>query len=66
VTPEEYNYAAFPLDMDDPVFEAFPTKLRVGQRAPDPQLHDLAAGKTMRLSEVTRLGLTVLEFGSLT
>lgn len=66
MTPDEYNYAVFPLDMDDPLFEAFPNKHLVGQPAPDPMLFDLATGEHLRLSELTRSGLTVLEFGSLT
>lgn len=66
MSPNEYNYAAFPRDADDPVFAAFAEGLKVGQRAPDPSLIDLDAGRAVRLRDLTKAGLLVLEFGSFT
>ena len=66
MTPEEYNYAVFPRDADDPVFAAFAEGLKVGRRAPDPCLIELASGHAVQLRDLTQDGLLVLEFGSFT
>ena len=66
MTPEDYNYAVFPRDMDDPVFAAFAEGLKVGRRAPDSTLLDLDSGQPVGLRDLTRDGLLVLEFGSYT
>jgi hypothetical protein len=63
---EPYNYPAFPPDNDVEHFTRFPEILKVGERAPDPELYDLETGEMVRLSDYTRRGLTVIEFGSLT
>lgn len=62
----EYNYATFPPDDDVDAFAGFATHMRVGATAPDPVLIDLARGDEVRLSQFTRRGLTVVEFGSFT
>ncbi len=61
-----YNYAVFPPDDDVEAFANFPNHLKAGQRAPDPDLLDLEHRAPVRLSDFTRQGLTVVEFGSLT
>jgi len=61
-----YNYLVFPPDDDVGAFAAWPEFLKAGHRAPDPQLLDLESGDMVRLTEVTREGLTVVELGSLT
>ncbi len=63
---ETYNYAVFPAEDDVEVFARFGEHLKVGQRAPDFELIDLASGELVRLSSFTSRGLTVFEFGSLT
>lgn len=60
-----YNYAVFPLDGDGESFKRFPTVLPVGAKAPDFTAIMLDGGEA-RLSDFTRRGLTVIEFGSLT
>ncbi len=62
----EYNYATFPSDDDPELFAVFFEHLKPGERAPDPDLVDLDSGETVRLSEFTRQGLSVIELGSLT
>jgi hypothetical protein len=66
VTTDDYNYAIFPPADDVEAFDGFADHLRVGERAPDPVLVDLETGQETRLSEYTRRGPTVVEFGSLT
>lgn len=61
-----YNYATFPLDLDMPDFEAFPSVLRVGQRAPAGEVIDAATGESVQLSRYWRSGPVVIEFGSIT
>lgn len=53
-----YNYAHFPQDLDGPLFNAFPQKLRVGMAAPD--------GELTRLDDAARVraSLSVLEVRS--
>lgn len=63
---DSYNYASFPPEDDVDAFLCFPEIVKVGTRAPDPELTDLETGEPVRLSEVTRRGVTVIEFGSLT
>jgi hypothetical protein len=61
-----YNYANFPLDMDQVDFEAFPGVLTVGGRAPSGDVIDAATGTAVRLSSFWRSGPCVIEFGSIT
>lgn len=63
---DQYNYAVFPPEDDPEIFGGFPHHITVGERAPDGTLLDLETGQSVRLSELTRNGLTILEFGSLT
>ena len=60
-----YNYAVFPPPDDAEHFRAFPAVLPVGSRAPDFTAVRLD-GTAVRLSEYTRQGPTVIEFGSVT
>ncbi len=62
---EAYNYAVFPPASDPTRFRDFPDRLPVGSPAPDVELTRLDGG-TARLSEYTRRGPTVIEFGSIT
>jgi hypothetical protein len=66
MSSDNYNYGAFPPEDDVDAFAHFMEFLKVGQVAPDPELTELATGERMRLSSLTRQGLTVIEFGSLT
>ncbi len=66
MTAQGYNYATFPSDDDVAYFGRFQEHLKVGEPAPDAELLDLESGEMVRLSEITRDGLTILEFGSLT
>lgn len=69
-----YNYRSFPLDMDMDDFVRFPEVARVGTKAPDGELTEAGPepdeiptpGRTVRLSELFRNRVAVLEFGSLT
>ncbi len=61
-----YNYPVFPPDDDVEAFANFQGHLKVGQRAPDPELEDLESGSRVRLTNFSSRGLTVVEFGSLT
>jgi len=63
---DDYNYAVFPPEDDVEAFRDWPEFLKAGARAPDPELRYLDSGRPVRLSEWTRRGLTVIEFGSLT
>ena len=60
-----YNYAVFPLSGDAEHFRAFPGVLPVGSRAPDFTAMRLD-GTSVRLSDYTRQGPTVIEFDSVT
>ena len=62
----DYNYEHFPLDLDMSTFEAFPSALKVGQRAPSGTLVKADHGKLIRPSKAWRSGPAVLEFGSIT
>ena len=62
----DYNYAVFPPEDDVEAFGRFMEYLKVGQKAPDPELTDLESGERVRLSALTAQGMTVIEFGSLT
>lgn len=62
----EYNAADFPVDSDVEDFARFPEIVKVGTTAPDPVLTDLDTGETVQLRDLTRQGITILEFGSLT
>ena len=61
-----YNYAQFPLDMDEVDFDAFPSALTVGERAPSANVLDASTGESVRLSSFWRSGPCVIEFGSIT
>ncbi len=64
---DNYNYASFPLDMDDAVFGAFRTQApAAGDPAPDGPVTDLATGQRAPLSALWRSGPAVIEFGSYT
>ncbi|HKA51572.1 MAG TPA: hypothetical protein VKK19_18485 [Candidatus Dormibacteraeota bacterium] len=66
MTADGYNYRVFPPEDDVEVFARWTEALKVGTRAPDPELLELASGQTVALSSYTRRGLTVVELGSLT
>lgn len=66
MTSDNYNYGGFPPEDDVDAFAHFMEFLKVGQVAPDPELTELVTGERMRLSSLTRQGMTVIEFGSLT
>jgi hypothetical protein len=66
MTADDYNYSVFPPDDDVEVFAGWPEALKVGTKAPDPELLELASGQMVPLSSYTRRGLTVVELGSLT
>ena len=66
MTSDAYNYPVFPPEDDVAAFAHFMEFLKVGQLAPDPELTDLDSGEPLRLSSLTRQGMTIIEFGSLT
>jgi hypothetical protein len=66
VSSATYNSAAFPVESDVEDFERFPEIVKVGTHAPETVLTDLGSGEQVNLRDVTRRGLTILEFGSLT
>lgn len=59
-----YNHPTFPLDLEEPLFEAFPGVLPPGERAPDGELVDLASGEKVRLRQIWKRGPVMVEFGS--
>jgi hypothetical protein len=61
-----YNYQTFPAESDVEDFQRFPEIVKVGTHAPETVLTDLDSGEPVSLRDVTRTGLTILEFGSLT
>jgi hypothetical protein len=64
---DDYNYSVFDMQREEPVFEAFPTKLNAGSRAPSFPLQDLATGNTIDLRSLWKgEQVAVLEFGSFT
>jgi hypothetical protein len=62
----EYNYSVFDMEREEPIFEAFPNNLHVGERAPNFELEDLATGEMVSLRSLATSGVAVLEFGSFT
>jgi hypothetical protein len=60
-----YNYAVFPPPDDPEHFRQFPRLLEVGSKAPDFEA-TLLDGGLVRLSDYTRRGPTVIEFGAIT
>ncbi len=62
----DYNYSAFDMEAEEPVFEAFPGKLGVGDRAPNIPLEELDSGETVSLRSLASSGVALLEFGSFT
>lgn len=65
-TKDSYNSSEFPVESDVEDFARFPDIVKVGSTAPDTELTDLDSGKLVSLRDVTREGITILEFGSLT
>ena len=67
MTPEEYNYAVFEMEREQPVIEAFgPFPVRSGSRAPNFPLEDLDSGDAIEMKDLWRNGLAIIEFGSFT
>jgi hypothetical protein len=66
VMSEEYNYPSFPLQFKEDRFAIFRRALRAGERAPDADVVDLAAGATVTLSAHWQEKDLVLKFGSAT
>lgn len=66
MSQSDYNYAVFPPEDDVDAFAGFSTHLPVGDFASDSVLTRLQDRRNVRLSEITRQGLTIIEFGSLT
>lgn len=66
MSSNSYNYAVFPPEDDVDAFAHFMEFLKVGQIAPDPELYPLDSEDAVRLSSITRQGMTIIEFGSLT
>lgn len=62
----DYNAADFPVDSDIEDFARFPEIVNVGSTAPETVLTDLDTGEPVQLRDLTRQGITILEFGSLT
>lgn len=62
----EYNYKTFPLDGEMEDFIQFPNIARVGTKAPAGVVLDAKSGDEVRLDELYKKGLSVIEFGSLT
>ncbi len=62
----DYNYSIFNMEAEQPVFEAFPSKIRVGERAPNMPLEDLESGEVVSLRSLASSGVALLEFGSFT
>lgn len=65
-TEDSYNSSDFPVESDVEDFERFPDIVKVGTTAPDTELTDLDSGNPVSLRDMTREGVTILEFGSLT
>ena len=63
---EVYNYETFPLDMHPEDFENFPNIMKAGEKAPDGELIDAAAGKRVRLSDLWSQSPLMIEFGAIT
>lgn len=63
---EQYNYADFDIDREQPPFLAFRQHLPAGERATSYPLEDLATGETVELKKLWASGPAVLEFGSFT
>jgi hypothetical protein len=61
-----YNAPSFPVDSDVEDFARFPDIVKVGTHAPETTLTDLETGNPVNLRDITRQGVTILEFGSLT
>ena len=62
----DYNYDVFDMEREEPVFEAFPNSLHVGERAPNFQLEELDTGESVSLRSLASSGVVILEFGSFT
>jgi hypothetical protein len=61
-----YNYPHFLAGPDEAEWADFRARLRVGETAPDFEIHRLDDGATVRLSDYTSAAPVVLEFGSFT
>lgn len=65
--PADYNYATFPSEDDVEFFATFFERLKPGEKAPDPELHELDGAESVPLSTIIRQhAFTVIELGSLT
>ena len=63
----DYNYDVFDLARETPIIEEFPShNLKVGMRAVDALLEDLNTQEIVRLRDLCRDGLLIIEFGSYT
>jgi len=62
----DYNYDIFDLAREEPAFQAFPERLKVGDRAPNTVVEDLATGESTSIRHLASSGVAVLEFGSFT
>jgi hypothetical protein len=65
-TASDYNTPDFPVESDVEDFARFPDIVKIGTTAPDTTLTDLDTGNPVQLRDLTRQGITILEFGSLT
>ena len=66
MTEEDYNTPDFPVKSDVEDFARFPDIVKIGTTAPETVLTDLDTGEPVHLRDLTRQGITILEFGSLT
>jgi hypothetical protein len=66
VTEDDYNADTFPVESDVEDFARFPDIVKVGTTAPDTILTDLDSGERVSLRDISKRGITILEFGSLT
>lgn len=60
----DYNYANFPQDLEENVFNAFRDAIRVGGSAPDGTLVDAETGASVQLSSLWKKNSLMVEFGS--
>ena len=63
----EYNSTSFPLDMDMASFKGFRDGAPgPGETAPDGELTNAMTGERVKLSDLSKQGHQVIEFGSIT
>ena len=63
---DDYNYAVFDMERENPAFASFRNGLHVTEKAPDFPLEDLDTGQTVAMKSLWAKGLAILEFGSFT